>query len=53
MTFKKGDEWYGNTNGRPKGSGHRQRIFNELIMPHKNTLIEKAIQWPLMAILKC
>ncbi len=30
--------------GRPKGSGHRQQLFNELVMPHKTALLNKAIE---------
>lgn len=39
--FKTGE--INNPNGRPRGSGHRQKIFNALVMPHKNALIEKAL----------
>lgn len=39
--FQKGPEWKGNANGRPIGSGHKQKLFNELVLPIKNELIEK------------
>ena len=29
--------------GRPPGSGYRQQIFNDLVLPHKESLIEKAL----------
>jgi hypothetical protein len=41
MTFKSGES--GNMKGRPKGSGHRQRLFRELIAPHQETLITTAL----------
>lgn len=43
MAFKSGDEWKGNTKGRPKGTGYRQQIFNEFVMPHSKELINKAV----------
>lgn len=42
MTFQYGIS--GNPNGRPKGTGHRQKIFNTLIAPHKEALIDTAIK---------
>lgn len=33
-----------NKNGRPKGTGHRQKIFNALVAPHSNELIATAIE---------
>ncbi len=42
MAFKQGIS--GNPNGRPKGSGHRLQLFNELVLPHEGELIHKAIQ---------
>lgn len=33
-----------NPNGRPKGSGSRQRLFRELIAPRKDILINKALE---------
>src|SRR4051812_19647120 len=33
-----------NPHGRPKGSGHRQKIFNALVAPHSNELITTAIE---------
>ncbi len=32
-----------NPKGRPLGSGARQKLFNDLVIPHKEELIEKAI----------
>ncbi|EKD75451.1 MAG: hypothetical protein ACD_44C00125G0003 [uncultured bacterium] len=43
MTFKKGEEWRGNKNGRPRGTGHRQQVFNDLVVPYQKSLIEKAL----------
>lgn len=40
--FKAGE--INNPYGRPKNSGHRQQLFNALVEPHKNDLINKAIQ---------
>lgn len=42
MTFKSGES--GNPNGRPKGTGHRQRLFNATVKPHQEALIAKAIE---------
>lgn len=41
MTFKTGKS--GNPNGRPKGTGYRQQLFNTLVEPHKEVLFDKAI----------
>lgn len=41
MTFKTGES--GNPNGRPRGTGHRQQLFNDLVLPHKEELIETAL----------
>ncbi len=29
--------------GRPKGTGHRQKVFNHLVLPYRENLIQKAI----------
>lgn len=44
MTFKKGSEWNGNRTGRTPGTGHRQQLFNILVEPHKEALIDTAIK---------
>lgn len=41
MTFKQGIS--GNPAGRRAGSGHRQKLFNNLVIPHKEQLVETAI----------
>lgn len=41
MTFKPNKS--GNPDGRPIGTGHRQKLFKALIEPYKDALIEKAI----------
>lgn len=41
MPFQSGVS--GNPNGRPKGSGSRQQIFNDLVLPYREALVEKAI----------
>lgn len=41
MTFQTGES--GNPQGRPKGSSRRQQLFNNLVAPHADALIEKAI----------
>ena len=44
MPFQKGKSWQGNVKGRPRNTGHRQKLFNALVVPHKEILIGKAIQ---------
>lgn len=41
MTFKAGVS--GNEKGRPKNTGHRQKLFTILVEPHKEKLFETAI----------
>lgn len=41
MTFQAGV--VSNPNGRPKGTGHRQQLFNTLVEPHREALFKKAI----------
>lgn len=41
MTFKSGCS--GNVNGRPRGTGYRQQLFNTLVAPHKDELFAKGI----------
>lgn len=42
MKFKAGVS--GNPNGRPRGSGKRQQLFDEHVWPHKEKLCDTAIQ---------
>lgn len=42
MTFKQGTS--GNPSGRPKGTGYRQQLFNELVVPHQEALFGKSIE---------
>lgn len=42
MPFQSGES--GNVLGRPKGTGHRQQFFNELVEPHREALFDKAIK---------
>lgn len=42
MKYNKGKS--GNYNGRPKGTGHRQQLFNIMVSPHKEVLFEKAVE---------
>lgn len=42
MVFKAGVS--GNVQGRPKGSGHRQQLFNTLVGPHQEALFDRAIK---------
>lgn len=42
MTFQNGVS--GNLNGRPKGTGARQQLYNALVAPHKEALINKAMK---------
>lgn len=37
----------GNPEGRPKGTGNRQQVFNALVEPHKDALFAKAINMAL------
>ncbi len=37
----------GNPSGRPKNTGNRQRVFNDLVGPHKESLFKKAIDMAL------
>ena len=39
--FEKGES--GNPSGRPKGSKDRRRLFREMIEPHREALINKAV----------
>ena len=41
MAFVKGQS--GNVNGRPKGTGYRQEIFEKLVLPQKDMLIATAM----------
>lgn len=34
----------GNPSGRPKGTGCRQKLFNDLVEPHKEALFDTAIK---------
>ena len=42
MPFKLGAS--GNVNGRPRNTGHRQKLFNDLVLPHREKLISQAIE---------
>ena len=42
MRFQSGES--GNPNGRPKGTGHRQQIFDNLVLPRTEELINVAIK---------
>lgn len=41
MAFRQGES--GNPQGRPKGSGYRQKLFNSIVEPQKKALFETAI----------
>ena len=41
MAFKPNQS--GNPDGRPKGSGHRQKLFKALVEPHKEALFDTGI----------
>jgi hypothetical protein len=41
MPFQTGES--GNINGRPRGTGSRQQVFQALVEPHKEALFQKAI----------
>lgn len=41
MTFEKGAS--GNPSGRPKGTKDRRTIFRDMVEPHRETLVQKAI----------
>lgn len=34
----------GNPNGRPRGSGHRQMLFDSLVEPHREHLVKKSVE---------
>jgi hypothetical protein len=42
MKFQSGES--GNPNGRPKGTGHRQQLFDNLVLPRTEELINVAIK---------
>jgi len=42
MKFQTGES--GNPQGRPKGTGQRQQLFNSLVGPHKEALFDTAIK---------
>lgn len=46
MTFQTGIS--GNPTGRPKGSGNRQRLFNSLVVPYQEKLINTALNCNLL-----
>lgn len=46
MPFQSGTK-SANPNGRPKGTGSRQQVFNALVEPHKEELFKKAIDMAL------
>jgi len=37
----------GNKFGRPRNTGHRQKLFNNLVLPHKEKLINQAVEMAL------
>ena len=37
----------GNDKGRPPNSGHRQKLFNSFVLPHREQLIGRAIEMAL------
>lgn len=45
MPFQQGSS--GNARGRPVNTGHRQKLFNTLVLPHKEKLINQAIEMAL------
>lgn len=45
MPFQPGTS--GNDKGRPKNTGHRQQLFNSLVVPYKEGLIKRAIEMAL------
>lgn len=45
MPFKSGVS--GNVQGRPRNTGHRQKLFNDLVLPHREKLINQAIEMAL------
>ncbi len=45
MAFEKGQS--GNPNGRPRGSQDRRRLFREMVEPHKQSLVNTAVEMAL------
>lgn len=45
MPFKLGAS--GNVNGRPRNTGHRQKLFNDLVLPQREKLLNQAIEMAL------
>lgn len=49
MTFQAGVS--GNPNGRPRGTGTRQKVFNTLVELHKEALFKVAIDMALKCLI--